>query len=156
MTDTQNAGNGVARRAHQDAAELRERLRELVGDDALAYVDLELPPQPAPDEARKKHNARTAHYKQVQALHLAPDSEAIRQATSNVLLSLLLANGPATESIFIRSMLELTEAGYDKQESKAALLRLLRTYGKRRAAWQRRTRQKLGRAVVKQLRELDQ
>jgi hypothetical protein len=155
MTDTEKSDAGRKSTTH-DPAELRKRLQALLGDDALAYVDLELPTQSAPDEARKKHNARTASYKQSQALQLAPDSEAIRQATSNVLLGMLLANGPATESIFIRSMLELTEAGYDKEESKAALLRLLSSYGDLRQAWQRRTRQKLGRAVIKQLRELDQ
>ena len=139
----------------QDSASLRKRLQALLGDDALAYVDLELPTQPAPDEARKKHNARTARYKQAQALQLAPDSEAVRQATSNVLLNMLLANGPATEAIFIRSLLELTDAGYDKNQSKAALLWLLATYQERRGAWHKRTRQKLGRALVKQLREPD-
>lgn len=155
MTDTEKSNAGRKSTTHDPAA-LRKRLQALWGDDVFAYVDLELPTQSVPDEARKKHNARTASYKQSQALQLAPDSEAIRQATSNVLLGMLLANGPATESIFIRSMLELTEAGYDKEESKAALLRLLSSYGDLRQAWQRRTRQKLGRAVIKQLRELDQ
>ncbi len=154
MSDTEEAGVG-SKLTTLSPAELRKRLQTLLGDDALAYVDLELPAHPNRDEAREKHNARTASYKQAQALQLAPDSEAVRQATSNVLLSMLRANGPATDSIFIRSMMELSEAGYDREESKAALLRLLGTYRERRAAWQRRTRQKLGRAVVKQLRELD-
>jgi hypothetical protein len=159
MSDSDETNDGSDQNdlaPHLDPAALRKRLQALLGDDTLAYVDLELPPQPAPDKAREKHNARTASYKQAQALQLAPNSEAIRQATSNVLLSMLLAHGPATEAIFIRSMLELTAAGYDQEESKAALLRLLTTYPERRTAWQRRTRQKLGRAVVKQLRELDE
>lgn len=133
MPDTEHADEG-SNSTTTDPDELRRRLRALMGDDALAYIDLELPAQLAPDEVRERHNARTALYKQNQALQLAPDSEAVRQATSNVLLGLLLSNGPATDSIFIRSLLELTEAGYDKEESKASLLRLLTTYKERRQA----------------------
>lgn len=155
MTDTKKSGAGRKPATH-DPAELRKRLQALLGDDTLAYVDLDLPTQSAPDEARKKkHNARTASYKQAQALLLAPDSEAVRQATSNVLLSVLLANGPYGPDLFRRALRELIDAGYDLEESRDSLLRLLSGYGDLREAWQRRTRQKLGRAVVKQLRELD-
>lgn len=86
MSDTERSGTCPNSPTH-DSAELRQRLQALLGDDALANVDLELPIQPARDEVRAKHNARTARYKQTQALQMAPDSEAVRQATSNVLLS---------------------------------------------------------------------
>ncbi len=147
MTD--DIGHKVSTETEDD---LKDRLRTLLGDNALAYVDLELPPATPPDEARKRHNARTARYKHAQALQQAPDSEAVRQATSNVLLSLLLANGPDGPALFRRAVKELTDAGYDQKESRHSLLRLLATYQERRTAWQRRTLQKLGRALVRQLR----
>lgn len=151
MTDIEYTGNGRAKSLATDPAALRKRLQALMGDDALAYLDLELPAQHAPDEAQKKHNARTAKYKATKALQLAPDSEAVRQATSNVLMSLLLANGLASPNLFRRSMQELVDAGYDQEESRTSLLRLLATFGERKQAWQRRTRQKLGRAIIEQL-----
>ena len=155
MTDTKKSDAG-RKSATRDPAELRKYLQALLGEDALAYVDLELPTQPAPDEAKKKHNARTASYKQAQALQLAPDSEAVRQATSNVLLSVLLANGPDGPDLFRRALRELIDAGYDLEESRNSLLRLLSGYGDLREAWQRRNRQKLARAIAKELLELDQ
>lgn len=155
MADTEHPDEGSNSNT-TDPDELRRRLRLLMGDDALAYIDLELPTQPGPDEARERHNARTARYKHDQALQLAPDSEAVRQATSNVLMRLLLANDADSPDLFRRAMQELIDAGYDQEEGRASLLRLLTTYKERRRAWQTRTRQKLARAVVKQLRELDQ
>jgi len=153
MTNIENAENDHGKAAPKDAAALRKRLRDLMGDDALAYLDLQLPEQHAPDETQKKHNARTAQYKANKALQLAPDSEAVRQATSNILLGLLLANGPASPNLFRRSMQELVDAGYDQEESRTSLLRLLATFDDRKKAWQRRTRQKLARAIIKRLQK---
>lgn len=156
MTDMENPGNGrVSPKVAQTPETLRKRLQALMGEDILAYIDFELPPKQPPDEAQKKHAARTARYKQKKALQMAPDSEAVRQATSNVLLDLILDAEKASTRLFIRSMEELIEAGYDQEESRAAILRLLSSFPDRRAAWHRRTRQKLGRAVIQQLRSQD-
>ena len=136
----------------QSPEDLRKRLQALMGDDALTYLDFELPAKLPPDEARKKHNARTARYKRAQALQLAPDSEAVRQATSNVLLGLMLDAEKSSSSLFILSMKELIAAGYDQEASRASILRLLGSFEERKTAWQRRTRQKLGRVVIEKLR----
>ncbi|MCP8885031.1 hypothetical protein NIM87_16100 [Devosia sp. XJ19-1] len=155
MTNTANSGSDRKPGKH-DPTELRKRLKVLLGDDALAYVDLDLPNQPARDEAREKHNARTAHYKQTQALQLAPDSEAVRIAASNVLLTLVRDKGDAAAILRALSIRELLEAGYDEAEGHIAFQRLMDELEDLRAAWYLRTRQKLSRAVVKQLRELNQ
>lgn len=136
----------------QSPEDLRKRLQALMGDDVLTYLDFELPAKLPPDEARKKHNARTARYKRAQALQLAPDSEAVRQATSNVLLGLMLDAEKSSSSLFILSMKELIAAGYDQEASRASILRLLGSFEERKTAWQRRTRQKLGRVVIEKLR----
>lgn len=153
MTSIDNAENDHTKPAREDSAALRNRLRNLMGDDALSYLDLQLPEQRASDEAQKKHNARIAQYKANKALQLAPDSEAFRQATSSILLGWLLANASASPSLFRRSMQELVDAGYDQEESRTSLLRLLATFDDRKQAWQRRTGQKVGRAIIKQLQE---
>ena len=157
MTDTENTRNGRANSKDAQTPEtLQKRLQALMGEDILAYIDFELPPRQPPDEAQKKHAARTARYKQAKALQMAPDSEAVRQATSNVLLDLILDAEKASTRLFIRSIEELIEAGYDQEESRTAILRLLTSFAERRAAWHRRTRQKLGRAVIQKLRSQDQ
>lgn len=152
MTMPKSDGSEHSEPIFQTEQNLRESLKQLMGDDALGLIDLELSSSTNQNEAREKHNARTARYKQAKALDLAPDSEAIRQAASNILFRLLLAKHSASETILKRTVGELEEAGYDKEQSKAALMRLLASHQQLRAAWQTRSRQKLGRAVIKQLR----
>lgn len=135
-----------------NAAVLRDRLRALLGDDASADVNLELPTQSDRGDARTRHNVRTASYKLDQALRLVPDSEAVRHATSIVLLNLLLTQGVNTDKIVVRVIKELAEAGYDEEQSRAVLDRLLQKHEDLRQAWRRRTRQKLGRALIERLK----
>jgi hypothetical protein len=152
MTKPQIHGSEHSEPIVQTEQNLRERLKQLMGDDALGLIDLELPSSTSQNEAREKHNARTARYKRAKALDLAPDSEAIRQAASNILFTLLLTNHLASKTILNSTVGELEEAGYNREQSEAALMRLLASHQQLRTAWQTRSRQKLGRAVIKQLR----
>lgn len=87
---------------------------------------------------------------------MAPDSAAVQQATSNAVFSLMSRQPHFAESLFKLSMKELTDAGYDTKESKAAFVRLLASVDERRITWQRRTRQRLAAKVIERLRMLQQ
>jgi hypothetical protein len=133
--------------------ELKTQLRQLLGGDALAYVDLQLSDRTDGSDAQKKHNARTARYKKSQAMNLAPDSEAVTQACSYILLELIGRGGKSSGDMLIWTMKELIAAGYDQEESRASILRLIRNVDARKVSWQRRTRQRLGRQVIEALRQ---
>lgn len=153
MTDTENTGSDPADATLAYTPEgLRKRLKALLGDDALAYIDFESPPKRPPDEARKKHNARTARYKQTKTLQLAPDSTAVQQAVSYAVFGLMSRQPQWSKSLFELTIKELFDAGYDAEESKAAFLRLLASVDERRTTWQRRSRQRLAAELIEQLR----
>lgn len=115
-----------------------------------------LPLSPQPDQARRKHNARTVRYKEAEALRGAPDSEAVRQATSNVLLSIMGLGGESAKGLLTLAMKELIEAGYDQEESRASILRLLADRDELAGNWKRRTRQKLARVVMAKLQAMNE
>ncbi|WP_152558327.1 hypothetical protein [Devosia sp. LC5] len=125
-----------------------------MGEDALAYLDLNLPEREVHTESQKKHSARTARYKQEKALQMAPDSAAVQQATSNAVFGVMSRQPHWADSLFRLSVKELIDAGYDEKESKAAFLRLFASVDERRITWQRRTRQRLAAKVIEQLRAL--
>lgn len=144
----------TSRKKPEDADALKRRLRVLMGEDALAYLDLNLPERESPTEAHKKHAARTARYKQEKALQMAPDSAAVQQAVSFAVFGLISRQPEWSRGLFEHSIKELHDAGYDAEESKAAFLRLLASVDERRTSWQRRSRQRLAAKVIEQLRAL--
>lgn len=134
---------------------LKERLRSLMGDDILAYIDrTDLDLQTASIETRQKHNARTANYKFTQAAMGAPDSEAVRIATSNVILELIARNGDSSKDLFQMAWKELVQAGYDQDQSNKSIRRLVADQDELKRNWQKRTRYKLGQVIIKQLRAM--
>lgn len=148
--------DATSRKKPEDADALKQRLRVLMGEDALAYLDLNLPERESPTEAQKKHAARTARYKQEKALQMAPDSAAVQQAVSFAVFGLISRQPEWSRGLFEHAIKELHDAGYDAEESKAAFLRLLASVDERRTSWQRRSRQRLAAKVIEQLRALQQ
>ena len=146
--------DGASGKALDGADALKLRLRNLMGEDAMAYLDLNFPQREVHTEAQKKHAARTARYKQEKTLQMAPDSAAVQQATSNAVFGLMSRQPQWAESLFLLSVKELIDAGYDEKESRAAFLRLLAGVDERRITWQRRTRQRLAAKVIERLRTL--
>jgi hypothetical protein len=140
--------NGAAK----TATDLETKLSQLLGDDALALIDLQLPDQVNGSEAQKKHNARTARYKKSRALNLTPDSEAVAQACSYILLGVMSRGGKSSGDTLIRIMKELIAAGYDQEESRTSIIRLLTDVDARKSNWRLRTRQRLARQVTEALR----
>lgn len=141
-----------ARDPRSDIPALKAKIRDLLGDDALAYADLQLPQRTGNDGARRKHNMRTARYKTEKALRLAPDSEAVSQACAYTVFTLLGGSGSSTERLLGWILDDLAAAGYDREESEAAILRLKQSASDRKAIWQKRTRQRLGRKAMDALR----
>jgi hypothetical protein len=132
---------------------LLAKLGELMGDDLGALIDLELPGPREENVARRRHRERTAQYKTSVALNLAPDSEAVAQACSYMVIGHLAARGPET-GVGDRLKRELAAAGYDPEECAAVVERLVEGVGRRREAWRRRTRQRLGMTIVGAVHEL--
>ena len=137
----------------KSATDLETKLRHLLGNDALAYVDLQFPDRTEDNEAQKKHNARTARYKKSRALNLAPDSEAVAQACTYFLLRFISKGGESSVKVLTRVVNELSEAGYNQEESRASILRLVHDVDARESSWQLRSRQRLGRQVIEALRQ---
>lgn len=131
---------------------LLAKLGGRMGDDLGALIELELPGPPDESEARRRHRDRTARYKSSVALKLAPDSEAIAQACSYLVLANVAARG-STTTVGDRLKQELARAGYDAEES-AAIDRLVDGVARRREAWRHRTRQRLGMKIVEAVRKL--
>lgn len=124
----------------EQRAALRERQRELIGD-GLEFLDLHLPEHGAA-KAKAKHSARTARYKKEQILNGAPDSEAVRLAASNVLLTMVR---DSEEAAILRTLTtrELSKAGYNDEQGEIVFQRLLDDLDDLRVAWHRRSRQKM-------------
>lgn len=124
----------------EQRAALRERQRELIGD-GLEFLDLHLPEHGA-TKAKAKHSARTARYKKEQILNGAPDSEAVRLAASNVLLTMVR---DSEEAAILRTLTtrELSKAGYNDEQGEIVFQRLLDDLDDLRVAWHRRSRQKI-------------
>lgn len=124
----------------EQRAALRERQRELIGD-GLEFLDLHLP-EYGSAKARAKHCARTARYKKEQILNGAPDSEAVRIAASNVLLTMVR---DSDEAAILRTLTtrELSKAGYNDEQGEIVFQRLLDDLDDLRVAWHRRSRQKM-------------
>jgi hypothetical protein len=132
---------------------LLAKLAQLMGDDLGALIDLDLPGPPEENEARRRHRERTAQYKTSVALKRAPDSDAVAHACSYLVIGHVAARGKET-GVSDRLIRELVAAGYDLDECTAAVDRLVEGVGRRREAWRRRTRQRLGMTIVGAVREL--
>lgn len=85
-------------------------------------------------------------------LRLAPDSEAVSQACAYTVFTLLGGSGSSTERLLGWILDDLAAAGYDREESEAAIQRLKQNASDRKAIWQKRSRQRLGRKAMDALR----
>ena len=133
---------------------MREKLARLVADDLHAVIDFEMPEPAGSTKAAAAHRRRTAYYKNAQLVALAPDSQAVAQACTYLVLLQLETQGN-TAPAFRRFLIDtLIAAGYERGQVECTLDRLAVGVARRRTRWQRGQVRKLSSALAKAIRVL--
>lgn len=140
--------------SHSELLALREKLAGLVAGDIEVVIDFEMPPPAGSTKSVAAHRARTAQYKSHQVLALAPDSQAIAQACSYLVLRSLSRNTSVAPELRERLIKILVSAGYQRNQIEATLGRLLIDVDRRQSMWQRGQVRKLSSALAAAIRKL--
>lgn len=137
-----------------DLSALRAKLRRLMAEDAEAVLDFQVPEPAGSTKAAVGHRQRTARYKSQQLLALAPDSQAVAQACTYLVLWQLERRG-REEPHFRRHLIEsLTSAGYERDQVESTLDRLAIGVLRRRSMWQRGQIRKIATALAAAIRPM--
>ena len=147
-------GDGKEADSVPELLALREKLARLVADDFEAVINFEMPAPAGSSKAAEAHRKRTAQYKTTQLLALAPDSQAIAQACSYLVLRSLSSKSKVALELLERLVGILAAAGYERLETEAAIDRLLINLDRRQAMWQRSQVRKLASALASAIRGL--
>lgn len=149
-----STGDGEGTVPRSELLALKEKLARLVADDLDAVIGFEMPAAAGSTEAAVAHRRRTAHYKAQQLVALAPNSQAIAQACTYLVLRSILSSSVGASEVRERLIGILLPAGYERSQIEAALARLLTDVERRQARWQRSQVRKLSTALAKAIRGL--